>query len=177
LGERREALQALIGKGTDAILLSEEVALDGAEFFEIARAHGLEGIVSKRVDRPYRLGKSGEWLSTRMSLSLSAISPTIRPNRSIKAPGAGRACPRGLIPARDTLSLVLRASVHPDVGLSSSKFRCLQDFAASSDTLRGFRTLAKKLTTATLLSATRHFISDARRKMVSRALSDASGRQ
>jgi hypothetical protein len=53
----------------------------------------------------------------------------------------------------------------------------LQDFAASSVTQRCFRTLVKQLAIATLLSATRHFISDARRKMVSRALSDASGRQ
>jgi bifunctional non-homologous end joining protein LigD len=41
------------------------VAFDGAEFFEIACAHGLEGIVSKRIDRPYRSGKSGEWLKTK----------------------------------------------------------------------------------------------------------------
>ena len=92
-------------------------------------------------------------------------------------PGVVRACPRRFIPARDSFSLILRASVHPDVGLSSSKFRRLQDFAASSVTQRRFRTLAKKLTTVTLLSAKRHFISDARRKMVSRVLSDASGRQ
>ena len=94
-----------------------------------------------------------------------------------RAPRAVRACPREFIPARGSLSLVLRASIHPDVGLSSSKFRWLQDLAASSVTQRRFRTLAKKLTTATLFSATQHFISDARRKMVSRVLSDASGRQ
>ena len=85
LGERREAFEELIGRGTDAILLSEQRAPDGDEFFEIARAHGLEGIVSKRVDRTYRSGKRREWLKTkaftRMSLSLSAISRRSRLDR------------------------------------------------------------------------------------------------
>jgi bifunctional non-homologous end joining protein LigD len=65
LWERREALETLIGKGNGAILLSEEVAEDGVAFFNVACEHGLEGIVSKRVDRPYRSGKSGEWLKTK----------------------------------------------------------------------------------------------------------------
>ncbi len=65
LSERRNALETLVGRGEGAILLSEDVAIDGAEFFKTACDHGLEGIVSKRVDRPYRSGKSGEWLKTK----------------------------------------------------------------------------------------------------------------
>ena len=71
-GERREALEALIGRGTDAILLSEQGAPDGDEFFEIARAHGLEGIVSKRVD--IAVGPSSEFASPKKSVDAN-VSP------------------------------------------------------------------------------------------------------
>jgi hypothetical protein len=48
-------------------------AEDGAAFFNVACEHGLEGIVSKRVDRPYRSGKSGEWLKTKCVQTASFI--------------------------------------------------------------------------------------------------------
>jgi bifunctional non-homologous end joining protein LigD len=62
LGERRKALEDLVVKGKGAILLSEQVDADGEAFFATARAHGLEGIVSKRIDLPYRSGKRSDWL-------------------------------------------------------------------------------------------------------------------
>jgi bifunctional non-homologous end joining protein LigD len=62
LSERRQALEELIGKGEGAIYLSEQIDADGAAFFKAARAHGLEGIVSKRIDLPYRSGKRSDWL-------------------------------------------------------------------------------------------------------------------
>jgi bifunctional non-homologous end joining protein LigD len=62
LGERRKALEKLIGKGSGAILLSEQVDADGEAFFATAREHGLEGIVSKRIDLPYRSGRRSDWL-------------------------------------------------------------------------------------------------------------------
>jgi ATP-dependent DNA ligase len=50
LTERREALEQLIGRPKRGpILFSEEFEGDGAEFFNLACAHELEGIVSKRV--------------------------------------------------------------------------------------------------------------------------------
>jgi bifunctional non-homologous end joining protein LigD len=55
LGERRATLERLIGRPkTGAILLSEEFDVAGATFFKIACERGLEGMVSKRVDLPYR---------------------------------------------------------------------------------------------------------------------------
>jgi bifunctional non-homologous end joining protein LigD len=33
--------------------------------FEHARRMGLEGIVSKRLDKPYRSGRSGDWIKTK----------------------------------------------------------------------------------------------------------------
>jgi bifunctional non-homologous end joining protein LigD len=48
-----------------AILFSDEFEGDGAEFFKIACTHELEGIVSKRVDLPYRSGRSQDWLKVK----------------------------------------------------------------------------------------------------------------
>jgi ATP-dependent DNA ligase len=38
---------------------------DGAVVFEHECRMGLEGIVSKRLDKPYRSGRSGDWIKTR----------------------------------------------------------------------------------------------------------------
>ncbi len=66
LSERREALERLIGRPkSGAILFSEEFEGDGAEFFTLACAHELEGIVSKRADLPYRSGRSQDWLKVK----------------------------------------------------------------------------------------------------------------
>jgi bifunctional non-homologous end joining protein LigD len=66
LSERREALEQLIGRPKRGpILFSEEFEGDGAEFFKIASAHELEGIVSKRADLPYRSGRSQDWLKVK----------------------------------------------------------------------------------------------------------------
>ena len=45
--------------------LSEHIEADGATVFDHARRMGLEGIVSKRLDKPYRSGRSGDWIKTK----------------------------------------------------------------------------------------------------------------
>jgi bifunctional non-homologous end joining protein LigD len=66
LSDRREALEKLIGRPkSGAILFSEEFEGDGEEFFKLACAHELEGIVSKRVDLPYLSGRSQDWLKVK----------------------------------------------------------------------------------------------------------------
>lgn len=62
LTERRDALVSTIGLQSGAILLSEEFEGDGAAFFEKACAMDLEGVVSKRRDKPYRSGRRDEWV-------------------------------------------------------------------------------------------------------------------
>jgi bifunctional non-homologous end joining protein LigD len=37
----------------------------GPDLFKAACAHGLEGLVSKRRDRPYRSGKSPDWVKVK----------------------------------------------------------------------------------------------------------------
>jgi bifunctional non-homologous end joining protein LigD len=63
LTERRNLLENLIMSGDlGSIRLSEEIEAEGQVFFDLACEHGLEGIVAKRRDRPYRSGRSGDWL-------------------------------------------------------------------------------------------------------------------
>ncbi|WP_020175371.1 non-homologous end-joining DNA ligase [Methyloferula stellata] len=64
LENRHAVLEGLIGDGTGAALvISQEFDAPGARIFDHACRVGLEGIVSKRRDRPYRSGKkNGDWL-------------------------------------------------------------------------------------------------------------------
>lgn len=60
--ERRRLLEPFIAGSTDAIRLSEEVEAAGADFFRIACELGLEGIIAKDRQRPYRSGRRPGWL-------------------------------------------------------------------------------------------------------------------
>jgi bifunctional non-homologous end joining protein LigD len=64
LKERRAALQKLMSaKGvSDFLIYADYVEGSGPEFFEHARQMGLEGILSKRPDRPYISGRGRDWL-------------------------------------------------------------------------------------------------------------------
>jgi len=46
----------------DGIRLSEHLDSDGPAMFRAACGMGLEGVVSKRRDRPYRSGRSPDWV-------------------------------------------------------------------------------------------------------------------
>jgi bifunctional non-homologous end joining protein LigD len=63
LEERRGTLQYLLRKVTEpGVQLNEHIVGDGATVFEHACRLGLEGIVSKHRERPYRSGPSKAWL-------------------------------------------------------------------------------------------------------------------
>ncbi|SDN84229.1 non-homologous end-joining DNA ligase [Ensifer sp. YR511] len=62
LAERRQLLELIVSGKTGAIRFSEEVHAEGAEFFRVACEHGLEGIIAKKRDAPYRSGRRPEWL-------------------------------------------------------------------------------------------------------------------
>ena len=66
LEERKARLKKLVGaKKTGRIRFSEHIDGNGEAFFEHACRAGLEGIVSKRRDQPYRAGRHGGWLKTK----------------------------------------------------------------------------------------------------------------
>jgi bifunctional non-homologous end joining protein LigD len=59
--ERRRALEALLDPSVDGVLISPAFE-DGAALEQAAREHGLEGVVAKKVDSPYRQGRrSLDW--------------------------------------------------------------------------------------------------------------------
>ena len=64
LDDRRAKLATLLAR-PDGIRFSEHMAGDGERMFAHACHLGLEGIVSKRRDAPYRSGRSKTWLKTK----------------------------------------------------------------------------------------------------------------
>lgn len=62
LSVRRHLLEGFLDGPTGAIQLSEEVFGDGVALLEKACSMGLEGIIAKHRDRPYRSGRTGDWL-------------------------------------------------------------------------------------------------------------------
>jgi bifunctional non-homologous end joining protein LigD len=65
---RKNALETLIGTGRDgAIRYSTHVVGHGDEFFRQACRLSLEGVVSKRRDRPYEPGRGRSWLKVKCS--------------------------------------------------------------------------------------------------------------
>lgn len=61
LEDRRELLDPLLEGREGAIRLSEMIRGDGTSLFQQACEHGLEGIIAKRLDAPYKPGRGGEW--------------------------------------------------------------------------------------------------------------------
>jgi bifunctional non-homologous end joining protein LigD len=63
--ERKKQLAALLGKPPAGIAYSDHEGGDGESFRRVACRHGLEGIVSKRIDRPYLPGDRGSWVKSK----------------------------------------------------------------------------------------------------------------
>jgi bifunctional non-homologous end joining protein LigD len=61
--ERKQALSNLLASAPPRVRFTSHVVGNGAEFFKVADAHDLEGIVSKRVASHYRAGeRTRDWL-------------------------------------------------------------------------------------------------------------------
>jgi bifunctional non-homologous end joining protein LigD len=70
LEQRKARLEKLVKtRGKPGVIrYSDHVIGRGGEFFALACRRGLEGIVSKRRDRPYQPGRSTAWLKTKCLL-------------------------------------------------------------------------------------------------------------
>ncbi len=68
---RRHLLADLIGNTESPIQFSEAFDATGAETFEASCEHGLEGIIAKRLDRPYQSGRNGDWIKIKCVASES----------------------------------------------------------------------------------------------------------
>jgi ATP-dependent DNA ligase len=76
--DRKNRLAKMLARGGGAIQFNEHLAHDGPAVFEHACRLGLEGIVSKRLDSPYRSGPSKVWLKSK--------NPQVR-SRAVRARG------------------------------------------------------------------------------------------
>jgi len=65
LETRKETLVNILAKAAPGLLLNEHIEADGPTVFAHACKMGLEGIVSKRKDSPYRSGRSPDWLKSK----------------------------------------------------------------------------------------------------------------
>jgi bifunctional non-homologous end joining protein LigD len=65
LADRKRLLAELMGGASDRILYAEHLEGSGAEIQERACAMGLEGIVSKQQDAPYRSGRAESWIKVK----------------------------------------------------------------------------------------------------------------
>ncbi|TAJ81824.1 non-homologous end-joining DNA ligase [Reyranella sp.] len=63
--ERKKRLEGLFKKQIDGLRYSEHVVTDGPRFREHACRLGLEGVISKRIDRPYAPGDRGIWVKSK----------------------------------------------------------------------------------------------------------------
>jgi bifunctional non-homologous end joining protein LigD len=67
LAVRKATLASIVAKARPGIRFNEHIEGDGPTIFAHARKMGLEGIVSKRKDSPYRSGRSPDWLKMKNS--------------------------------------------------------------------------------------------------------------
>jgi bifunctional non-homologous end joining protein LigD len=72
LEQRKGKLEKLLAR-SEGILFSEHITGDGAIIFAHACKLGLEGIVSKRWDLPYRSGRCKAWLKVKNPASAAVL--------------------------------------------------------------------------------------------------------
>ena len=66
LSMRKTKLERLLRGRPDGIFVNPfEIGAIGPDLFRAACNHGLEGLVSKRSDRPYRGGRSKDWIKVK----------------------------------------------------------------------------------------------------------------
>lgn len=90
LSMRRHLLEDLVPAGEQGdIRLSEEIEADGDQLLASACEHGLEGIIAKRRDAPYRSGRLGDWVKVKCIQSDSFVIVGYEKSTAARA-GIGR---------------------------------------------------------------------------------------
>jgi bifunctional non-homologous end joining protein LigD len=84
---RKDALARLLQGKRSAILLNEHIAEPGPAVFAHACRLGAEGIVSKRIDSPYRSGRYSAWIKVR---NPNSIAVQRERSENWNAPRSGR---------------------------------------------------------------------------------------
>jgi bifunctional non-homologous end joining protein LigD len=87
--ERRKAKLERLLTGRTGVRLSEHIEGDGAIIFKHASKMGLEGIVSKRRDLPYRSGRVRSWINVKNPTSPATLRIVQARRRQNLRVGAG----------------------------------------------------------------------------------------
>nr|WP_245448201.1 MULTISPECIES: hypothetical protein [Neorhizobium] len=83
---RRHLLEDVLDEQTGAIRISEELGADPNDFRPHACRLGLKGIIAKHSERPYRSGRTGDWLRIKCIHSDSCAIIANEPSTAL--PGA-----------------------------------------------------------------------------------------
>ncbi len=87
--ERRRALEQLLDASAEGVLVSPSFD-DGAALEKVAHDHGLEGIVAKRVDSPYRAGRrSSDWRKLKLTQRQEFVIAGFTRGKGSRAAGIG----------------------------------------------------------------------------------------
>jgi bifunctional non-homologous end joining protein LigD len=89
LHDRRALLESLAHVPGGVIRFSEEIGEDGAELLRAACGMGLEGIIGKNVEKPYRPGRLGDWVKVKCVQSEGFAIVGYEPSRNALG-GIGR---------------------------------------------------------------------------------------
>jgi bifunctional non-homologous end joining protein LigD len=89
LNRRKDALIGLIDRQPDPLRFSESLTEPGSILLQHACKLGLEGIVSKVADAPYRSGRGHDWIKTkctaRQELVVAGVVPSTADPRAVGA--------------------------------------------------------------------------------------------
>ena len=87
--ERREALEQLVDTSVEGVLVSPSFD-DGAALERAAREHGLEGVVAKLVDSPYRPGRrTTDWRKLKLKSSQELVVAGFTRGQGRRSSGIG----------------------------------------------------------------------------------------
>lgn len=85
LEDRKSALATLVPPGsTGALRLSEHIDADGPAMIRSACRLGLEGVISKRRDRPYRSGRRDDWVKAKCTERQEFVIAGFTPSTALK---------------------------------------------------------------------------------------------
>ena len=89
LTRRKNALAGLIDRQPDPLRFSESLTERGSTLLRHACKLGLEGIISKAADAPYRSGRGHDWIKTKCSdrqeLVVAGVVPSTADHRAVGA--------------------------------------------------------------------------------------------
>jgi bifunctional non-homologous end joining protein LigD len=89
LTRRKDALARLLHRQPDPLRFSESLTEPGTTLLRHACKLGLEGIVSKNADAPYRPGRGHDWIKTKCSdrqeLVVAGVVPSTADSRAVGA--------------------------------------------------------------------------------------------